>query len=82
VLLRSFEERSARYPAFAEVPALGGDGAVAAVPLLVPGRVVGGLRYSFATDRTFTDRDVALLATLAGLAARALERARLLDAGR
>jgi GAF domain-containing protein len=82
VLLSSFDQRAARYPAFAEVRPLSGDGAVAALPLLVPGRVVGGLRYSFPTDRTFTDRDVALLGTLAGLAALALERVRLLDAGR
>jgi signal transduction histidine kinase len=54
--------------------------AVAAVPLLHDGRVLGGFALSFAEPRTFDDEDRQWLAGFAAQAALAAERARLYQA--
>lgn len=52
----------------------------AALPLIVDGRPVGVLGLSFPSERTFDADERALLETLAGHSAQALERARLFEA--
>jgi PAS domain S-box-containing protein len=54
-------------------------GAVAAVPLFLDGRTVGGLALQFIEERVWKDEDVALLTALARHTAQALERARLFE---
>src|SRR4029077_16178050 len=59
-----------------------GTQAVAALPLLVQQRVIGGLGFSFVEGRRFDAEDLALLQTLAYQCALALERAQLYEAER
>jgi PAS domain S-box-containing protein len=78
VVLETFAERSARYPA------LGGfspdeKGAMVALPMVVRGEVLGSLGWGWPADRPFTAEDRAFLLTLAGLCGQALDRARLYD---
>src|SRR5207247_10580460 len=82
VLLETWQERQARFPEFARVRAEGGDGALVALPMIVLGRVVGALRWSFPTDRTFDEQDRIFLLTLAEVCGQALERTRMSEAER
>jgi len=50
------------------------------VPLVVEGRTIGGLTFSFGSDQVFDDDRRAMKITLARQAAQALERARLYGA--
>src|SRR5437868_6552528 len=52
----------------------------AAIPFLQQGRPVGALSVSFDQQRTFHAEERALIVTMAGLAAQAIERTRLFDA--
>jgi PAS domain S-box-containing protein len=54
----------------------------AVIPLVVGGRGVGGLSFSFPDERVFSDDDRELLAAMTGQAALALERCILLEAER
>ena len=71
-----------RFPAFAARPAASGYRAAAALPLIVDGRVLGGLALSYVGPRRFDRPHRAYAATLADLAAQALDRARLYEAER
>jgi PAS domain S-box-containing protein len=82
IVLGTLAERDARYPELVRFKALEGDGALAALPLLVLGRAVGAMRLAFPTSRVFTEDDMAYMLNLAQLCAQALERARLYDAER
>jgi signal transduction histidine kinase/PAS domain-containing protein len=77
ILLSSREERNRLYGA----ASTGGveSGAVAAVPLLVHGRAVGGLGLAFAEERVWKNEDVVFLTAIARHAAQAFERARLFE---
>ncbi len=82
VLLASLAERNARYPQTALIPTIQREGAVAAIPMAVRGRPVGAIGLRFPSSRTFSGQDRAVLLTVAGLCAQALDRARLYDAER
>ncbi len=82
VLLADLAEREVRYPEIAHIPGVPAEGALAALPLIVRGKAVGGLGLRFPTGRTFAEQDRAFLLTAAGLCAQALERARLFDTER
>jgi serine phosphatase RsbU (regulator of sigma subunit)/PAS domain-containing protein len=78
--ISSADEYMQRYPATADVLTVCGKQAWAYLPLVVSGRVVGLCVVSFDRPRLLTDAERALLTTLSGLIAQALERARLFDA--
>ena len=82
VFVESPEARAARYPGLARDYARLGDGAWAAVPMTVEGRVIGGIGLSFATPRAFDADERGFLLALARQSAQALERARLFEAER
>lgn len=82
VILQTRQERQTRYPDFAHVCALGGDGALVAMPMIVLGRVIGVLRWNFASERCFDEQDRSFLLTLAEICGQALERTRLYEAER
>jgi signal transduction histidine kinase len=83
VWLRSRNEYLARYPASAARaieldPRLdGGDFAIAALPLVIEGRVLGVLSMTFDGAREFDDNERAFLELLAWHCAHGFERARL-----
>jgi serine phosphatase RsbU (regulator of sigma subunit)/PAS domain-containing protein len=78
--ISSADEYMRRFPGAADVVALCGKQAWAFLPLVVSGQVVGLCVVSFDQPRLLTDAERALLITLSGLIAQALERARLFDA--
>jgi serine phosphatase RsbU (regulator of sigma subunit) len=78
VLLESVEARDARYPLLAKQPTP--NRSFACVPLIVENHALGGLTYSFADARSFTDDERSFLLALGQLTAQALERARLYEA--
>ncbi len=78
--ISSADEYVRRYPATADVLGVCGKQAWAYLPLVVSGRVVGLCVVSFARPRLLTGAERALMSTLSGLIAQALERARLFDA--
>ena len=82
VVLSSPAAQAAHPPASAAAQPSTGDGAIAALPLLVEGRMVGGLSLNFTGPREFSADDRALMLSLARLSAQALERARLYEAER
>jgi PAS domain S-box-containing protein len=81
VFLESLEDRTRRYPMFSSRPDEV-DHAVACVPMIVDGRPVGGLTFSFGRPRSFDADDRVFLSALARQGAQALERARLYGAER
>jgi signal transduction histidine kinase/ActR/RegA family two-component response regulator len=82
VLLGSWEERLARYPDTGTRTVTGNEMALAALPLVVHGRTIGGLGLVFPERRDFGGDELAFLLTLAQQCAQALERARLHEAER
>jgi PAS domain S-box-containing protein len=81
VFLENLDERRRRYPIFEPGPDEV-DHAVACVPMIVDGRAVGGLTFSFGQPRAFDPEDRVFLSALARQSALALERARLYQAER
>jgi len=75
VLIETPDAIAERYPAMRGSPSL----AVAALPLSLGERVVGGLGLSFDQPRSFDAEDRAFLTTVAQQCAQALERARLYE---
>ena len=65
------------YPFLAEHVSAERYGSHALVPLILDGKMLGGLRFSFSGARTFDAQDRALVVALAQQWAQALERARL-----
>ncbi|MBX3469014.1 MAG: PAS domain-containing protein [Planctomycetes bacterium] len=76
VLVASPAERAARYPDGAAWTALD-EGASASLPLVVHGRPLGALGFTWTAARAFTDDDLRLLRTFGDQCAQALDRARL-----
>jgi serine phosphatase RsbU (regulator of sigma subunit) len=79
VFMEDLEDRRRRYPILPDRPD-DHDHAVACVPMIVDGRPVGGLTFSFSQPRTFDADDQVFLSALARQSAQALERARLYQA--
>lgn len=77
--ISSADEYMRRYPATADVLTVCGKQAWAYLPLVVSGRVLGLCVVSFDRPRLLTGAERALMTTLSGLVAQALERARLFD---
>lgn len=71
-----------RYPAFVPVWERMGTHAVAALPLLAAGDVVGGMSFSFREPRSFADEERDFFLSIARQSAQAIERARLFTAER
>ena len=80
VLLGSVAERDERYPALAGVAAT--NRSFAAVPLLVDGRGIGSIVFSWVDERAFDAGESHFLLALARQASQAVERARLYEAER
>ena len=79
IALESLDERIRRYPNLARY----GNSAfrsMAAVPLLVGDKALGGIGISYADERTFTEKDREFLWTLATICAQAVERTQLYQA--
>jgi PAS domain S-box-containing protein len=81
VIISSAAEVRERFPLFERVATLHAGG-LAAVPLIVDGRTLGGFQLCFAEGCHPRDLDSGFLMTIAELAAQALERARALDDAR
>ncbi|HEU0015813.1 MAG TPA: GAF domain-containing protein [Longimicrobium sp.] len=82
VLIAGREEWEARYAELSAVNVSSGFPALAAAPVLVEGRPVGAISFSFAEPQSFDPELPLFLRALAGQCASALERARLYDAER
>ena len=80
VWIGSHAEFAVRYPDLAERRASRGNEAVAALPLMVGDRVLGGLAFSFAEARGFDQEEQEFLLAVAQHGAQALERGRSEDA--
>ncbi|MFG2557862.1 SpoIIE family protein phosphatase [Streptomyces sp. NPDC048496] len=76
----SVEEYVERYPRMADRPAASRKASWAFLPLIASGRAVGCCVVSFTEPRRLGGEERALLITLSGLMAQAIERARLFDA--
>jgi hypothetical protein len=77
--ISSAEEYVQRYPNLADTLTVCGKQSWAYLPLVVSGQVIGLCVVSFGRPRRLSDPERALLTTLSGLIAQALERARLFD---
>ena len=82
VLLRNPAERDARFPEHGRRLARRGAGALAAVPLTVGDRRIGGLALAFEQSRPFDGIELQSIQVLADTCAQALDRARLYEAAR
>ena len=80
LILYSAEERDEKYPHLAEARKSTAGGAAAAIPMVIDGRVLGGLGFNFPETRVIDEDDVGFMTTLAQQCAQAIERARLIDA--
>jgi PAS domain S-box-containing protein len=76
VLLESREVWAQKYPHIATQYANTQHHAWAAIPLIVEGRTVGGIGFSFPTPQTFSEEDCAFMLAMGQQCAQALERAR------
>jgi PAS domain S-box-containing protein len=78
VFIGSAAERVERFPALPEINEP--THALVCLPLVVEGRTIGGLTFSFGSDQVFDEARKAMKIALARQAAQALERARLYEA--
>ena len=79
VFVLDARERRRRYP---QLPPAGADGAIVAVPMMLHGRIIGGLAFRFAGGRRFNERDREFYLNMGAQCAAAVERARLHDSER
>jgi PAS domain S-box-containing protein len=80
IWLRSKADYARHYPHLASEIQLLGSEAAASLPLVVEGRVLGGLNFTFVQPLAFDADERGFLLALADLCAQALERSRLLEA--
>ena len=80
VVLQDFAQRETKYPELTNFARRIGDGAAAAIPLIVGDRVIGGLGFHFHPDALLDDGDLEFMNALAQQFAQAAERARLYEA--
>ncbi|WP_437669303.1 hybrid sensor histidine kinase/response regulator [Sorangium sp. So ce131] len=76
VVVRTREERNARYPVLAAVHGVEHGGAVVAFPLIVEEKTVGSLGFCFPASRELDADDHAFLVSIAQQCALAIERVR------
>jgi PAS domain S-box-containing protein len=76
VWIRSHEEFAAQYPSIAEFRGSLGNEAIAAFPLVVGDKVLGGLAFSFVEVREFEEDEQNFFLAVAQRCAQAFERAR------
>jgi GAF domain-containing protein/anti-sigma regulatory factor (Ser/Thr protein kinase) len=79
IVLENRDEILARYPTLAASVREGGERAGVCVPVRLGARTLGVIYLSFVTDRAFDRDDLAVVRTVAGQCAVALERARLFE---
>lgn len=79
VLIPTFDEYRRRYPHTHGSNALLGEGARAALPLLVDGHSIGAIAVAWDHDQRFDDELLFSLSTIAELSAQAVHRARLME---
>ncbi|MDB4900584.1 MAG: ATP-binding region ATPase domain protein [Gemmatimonadetes bacterium] len=77
LLFPNFAAREARYPHLRDLMQENGAGAMASLPLVAAGRVLGGIGINWSDDHEFAPEETAFLESLAHQCAQALERARL-----
>ena len=77
IFIGNAEEWLARYPASPPFPlgSAGAGGAIALLPLISSGRVLGGVVFRFVAERDFSDGTADLAVRLAEQCAQALDRA-------
>ena len=77
IFIGNAEEWLARYPASPPFPlgSAGAGGAIALLPLISSGRVLGGVVFRFVAERDFSDGTADLAVHLAEQGAQALDRA-------
>jgi signal transduction histidine kinase len=80
VMLESPDEIARRYPDLAPVLDRVNVRGMIVMPMIVDGRPVGSLAFSFSSPRSFDENDVTFTRTLGQQCAQALERARLFAA--
>ena len=78
----SRDELSAEYPDMVSAVEVAGTHALATLPLVASGRVIGTMSMAWDRPRTFTDDDKAFIVTLTNQCALAVERARLFETQR
>jgi PAS domain S-box-containing protein len=76
VFVRSPDDLARRYPGIASAPERSGNGAWAALPLLIKESVIGAVGFSFERPHSFSRMDRTFMLALAQQAAEALDRNR------
>ena len=79
LFIETTEERDAFYPHLGDPTKSYERGALAAIPLIAAGRVIGGLAVSFAGDRRFDTGDRAFIQAMGQIGAQALARQQEID---
>jgi signal transduction histidine kinase/ActR/RegA family two-component response regulator len=82
IIIETLAEWEQRYPQFNERLTIGGNGALAAFPLIVDQKVLGGFELSFSNARNLTQNDQDFILALTQQCAQALERSQLYKAER
>jgi PAS domain S-box-containing protein len=80
IFIESAQEFVTKYSILAHAPANTGNRAFAYIPLTVEGRILGGMSFSFAEAKKFSEDDRSFILTLAHLCSQAIARARLYEA--
>jgi PAS domain S-box-containing protein len=80
VLLESLRVREARYPHLSALHASSDSEGLAALPLMVEGRIVGAMGLTFREVQEFSEDDRAFMLAIARQCAQAIRRARLYQA--
>lgn len=79
VFIESVEEHLEQYPTLKSAILETGNKALISFPLLIEGKILGALGFSFSGPQKFSEDDRAFLQSLAQQCAQALERARLYE---
>ena len=79
IFIESFQDYADKYPALVPAVTTTGSNALISFPLLIEGKILGALGFSFSVPQKFSDDDRAFLESLAQQCAQALERARLYE---
>lgn len=79
ILLETIQSYNEQYPSLEATASITGTKALASLPLIVEGKIIGALGFSFPAARSFNIDDRAFLESLAQQCAQALERARLYE---
>jgi PAS domain S-box-containing protein len=82
VLIESLQAADSPYPRLSYLQAVNESEALAAIPLIVEGRTIGGMGLTFREIQKFEEDDRSFMLAIARLCAQALERARLYQAER